>query len=531
MSSVTLKKYGKAGTTWGNPVLRFFVNGDVSLQRCMASARRALRRGSCSCLFALFCILAIHPRPIMACDEIPAGTSFWIRLLDPIASYSSKPGTTIRASLIQSPICGAALIFPVGLEMDGKIISVRRVGLGFKHDTATIEVRFDRIVNSNGDIIPIAAQVVEIDNARESVRNGVIHGIRATDTPQGRITSRLIHLPTWNPYSDWGLIAYRSIFTRLPEPEIYLPPGTDLRLQFNAALDVASEPELPESTFQMDEYERADVESVVADSSERTTTSHGKDADIVNLLFVGSPEQVHQAFSAAGWQPSDPNSTHAFMRQFEAFLTLSNYPTAPISKQLLDGQPQDLTWQKSFDSYQKREHLRLWSQPVAVDGQQAWLGAYTRETGAALSIKYHKFIHHIDPDVDQGVVMMVRDLTLAGCVQSVGRFPRSQMPRHVMNSTGDELDTDGVHDVVQLQSCERSTVEYTLKNPLIPIHPSRKITRYIRTEVLLYKSDVIRGNVVYGAFDLIRMGVVFLRHHREDSANAANRRLVMAHES
>jgi LssY C-terminus len=467
----------------------------------------------------------------MACDEIPAGTSFWIRLLDPIASYSSKPGTTIRASLIQSPECGAVVIFPVGLEMTGKIISVRRVGLGFKHDTASLEVRFDRIVNSNGDIIPIDAPVVEIDNARESVRNGVIHGIRATDTPQGRITSRLIHLPTFNPYSDWGLIAYRSIFTRLPEPEIYLPPGTDLRLQLKATLDVASERELPESTFQMDEYERSDVEMVVAKSSERTTTRYGKDADIVNLLLVGSPEQVHQAFTAAGWQPSDSNSTHAFLRQFGAFLTLSNYPTAPISKQLLNGQPQDLTWQKSFDSYEKREHLRLWSQPVAVDGQQAWLGAYTRETSAALSIKYHKFIHHIDPHVDSGVLMMLRDLSLAGCVESVGRFPRSQMPRHMINSTGDEMDTDGVLDVVQLRSCKSSTVAYTLKNPLIPIHPSSKLTRYIRTEVLLYKSDVIRGNLIYGAFDLVRMGVIFLRHRHEDSANAANKRSAIPHES
>jgi hypothetical protein len=190
---------------------------------------------------------------------------------------------------------------------------------------------------------------------------------------------------------------------------------------------------------------------------------------------------------------------------------------------LLDGQPQDLAWQKSSDSYEKRDHLRLWAQPAAVDGQQAWLGAYTRETSASLSIKYHKFIHYIDPDVDQGVVMMVRDLTLAGCVQSVGRFPRSQMPRHMMNSTGDQMDTDGVLDVVQLQSCERSTVEYTLKNPLIPIHPSSKITRYIRTEVRLYKSDVIGGNVVYGAFDLIRMGLVYWRHHHEDSASIVNK--------
>jgi hypothetical protein len=316
-------------------VLGIFVNGDVSLPMFSRFARRGSCTRSCLYLCGVFCLLAIQPRPAIACDEIPAGTSFWIRLLDPIASYSSKPGTTIRASLIQSPECGAALIFPVGLEMDRKIISVRRVGLGFKHDTASIGIQFNRIVNSNGDIIPIAAQVVEIDNARESVCNGVIHGIRATDTPQGRITSRLIHLPTFNPYSDWGLIVYRSIFTRLPEPEIYLPPGTDLRLQLHAALGVASEPELPQSTYEMDEYERADVENVVADSSERTTTRHGTDADIVNVLFVDSPEQVHQAFTAAGWQPCDPNSTHAFMRQFEAFLTLSNYPTEPFQSSCL----------------------------------------------------------------------------------------------------------------------------------------------------------------------------------------------------
>jgi hypothetical protein len=504
-------------------VLGIFVNADVSLPKGSRFARRGSHSRSCFYLCGVFCLLALHSRPALACDQIPAGTSFWIRLLDPIASYSSKPGTALRASLIQSPDCDGGPVFPTGLEIRGKLISVRRVGLGFRRDTASIEVRFDRIVNLNGEVVPIGAQVVEIDNARESVRNGVIHGIRATDTPQGRITSRLIHLPTWNPYSDWGLIAYRSIFTRLPEPEIYLPPGTDLRLRLSAALDVASQPELPQSTFQMDEYERGDVEIVMAKSSDRTTTRTGKDADIVNLLFLGSPEQVHNAFTAAGWKPSDANSAHAFARQFAAFLTLSNYPNMPISKQLLNGQPQDLTWQKSFDSYEKREHLRLWSVPETVDGQQAWLGAYTRETSAALSIRYHKFIHHIDRDVDEGVVMLVRDLSLAGCVQSVGQLPRSQMPRHMLNATGDEMDTLGVLDVVQLQSCEPPAVAYTLRNPLIPIHPRRWISRYLRTEVLLYKSDVVRGNLVYGAFDLIRMGVVYWRHHREDSANIVNK--------
>jgi hypothetical protein len=34
------------------------------------------------------------------------------------------------------------------------------------------------------------------------------------------------------------------------------------------------------------------------------------------------------------------------------------------------------------------------------------LSAYTRETGAALSLKYHKFIHHIDRNLDDGINML-----------------------------------------------------------------------------------------------------------------------------
>jgi hypothetical protein len=496
-----------------------FANGVVSLRRDFTAAFSAILRRTCLSGFSILCLLAVHPSCSRACERIPAGKSFWIRLLDPIASYSSKPGATVRAILIQSPECSTGPVFPAGLELEGEIVSVHRVGLGLKHETASVEVQFDRMVTTGGDALPLAAQVVEIDNARETVRNGVIHGINATNSPQGRITSRLIHLPTFDPYTDWGLIVYRAIFSKLPEPEIYLPPGTDLRLQLNVALNVADQPGLPHPTFQMDEYERGEVEMLLSKTSERTTTRSGKDADFVNLLFVGSREQVQEAFSAAGWLPADHNSTHAILRQFGAVLTFSNYPTMPISRQLLDGQAQTLAWQKSFDSYEKREHLRLWSEASPVDGQQAWLSAYTRETSATFSIKYHNFIHHIDRNVDEGVLMLVRDLSLAGCVESVQQLPRPEMPQVLVNSTGDEMRTDGVLNVVHLKNCERPAVEYSSRNPLVPYRPSSRVSRYLRTQILLYKSDVVRGNFVYGAFDLVRMGIHSLRHRHELAEN------------
>ena len=459
----------------------------------------------------LLIFLAFSSPSLAGCEYVPTGKSFWIRLLDPVASYSSKPGTTVRAVLVQAPECDSRPVFPAGLEVVGTISKVRKVGLGFIHDSAYVEIQFDHLVTTAGQVLPLVAEVAEVENAREAVRHGVIRGIRATNTPQGRITSGLIHMPALNPYTDVGLIVYRAV-TVLPEPEIYLPPGTDLRLRLNLPLYVGDQPELPSVSFVLDDYERGDVELLLQGQSDRTTTPSGKDADVVNLLFVGSQDQVDDAFTAAGWRTADANSKKAFFKEFEAFLTLSNYPNMPVSRQLLSGQPQDIAWQKSFNSYGKREHLRLWSQSKTIQGQQAWLSAYTRETGAALSVKYHKFIHHIDGNLLDGVNMLVRDLALTGCMESVHQLPRPDLPQTMHNATGDEMYTDGNLTVVHLKSCAMPVLQYSWNTSLIPVRPRNRFVRYLRTRVLLYKSDVIRGNIIYSVFDLSRMSLRVLGH-------------------
>ncbi len=500
------------------------LNGRQSSIRIGVSPHLAFRcfrrasslRFSCCLRISLFALFAVHfsPAPASAnCEKIPAGKSFWIRLLDPVASYSSKPGSPVRAVLIQSPECGSGPVFPAGLEVDGEVASVHKVGLGLLRESATLEIRFTRIVTSAGEILSIAADVVEIDNARETLRHGVIHGIRATNSPQGRLTTGLLRLPTFNPYTAIGLVAYRA-FTILPEPEIYIPPGSDLRLSLDQPLFVGDQPELPSVSFQMDEYERGDVEMAVEHVSERTTTIKGKDADLVNVLFVGSKDQLAEAFTAAGWLPADRYSPRSVFKQLGAVFTFTNYPTMPITRQLLDGQLQDLTWQKSFNSYAKREHVRIWSQPATILGQQAWLSAYTRETSGAFSIKYRNFIHHIDRNLDDGVNMLVRDLSLSGCVESVFQLPRPQIDPILVNSTGDEMRTDGNLTVVHLQHCDRPAMENTRSTPSIEIRPRSRIVRYFRNQILLYKSDVIRGNIVYAALDLGCRGVrAFVHRH------------------
>ncbi len=181
------------------------------------------------------------------CDGLAAGQTLWIRLSSPVSSYSSKPGDAVHAFLTESVKCEDGIVFPVGTSIEGSVHSVRKVGWGIRHETAALDIRFDRAAVGQGAPVPISASVAEVENAREPVSKGVIEGIRSSDTPQGRINSRLIHLPTWNPYSDLGLIVYKATFPIFPEPEIYYAAGTDIRLKLTKPVHSPSEMPAPRS--------------------------------------------------------------------------------------------------------------------------------------------------------------------------------------------------------------------------------------------------------------------------------------------
>ena len=440
----------------------------------------------------------------------------WVRLLQPVSSYSGKAGDKLQAMAIESPACAGTEEIAAGTVVEGEIKSVRRVGMGLLHETANIRVDFDRLLTKDGKEVEISARVEEIDNARETVKNGLIRGVNATDTPQGRISNRLRHLPTWNPYADLTWVAYRAATPVFPEPEIYLPRGTDMRLTLMAEVRVADGMRGLAQAGVPDEMERATMEITIPSLPERTTTRNGQAADFVNVALVGTAEQMDEAFQAAGWHHSDPTTTRSVIREMHALMALKNYPEAPISKQLVDGKPVSATWEKGLDSFAKREHLRVWARNDVIVGQTVWLGAMTRETSATLSVKQHKFIHHIEADVDAGRGMLVRDLSLAGCVASVYHVERPQMGHAAMNATGDAMRTDGSLAVIHLKDCENPVFEQQVADTrVMAARPHSRMARYLRMQVLTFKSDVVRGNIVYGMFDLMRIAIRARRSHTQ----------------
>jgi hypothetical protein len=462
-----------------------------------------------------FSLLGSCPAMFAQCNSLKAGETLWVRLLEPLSSYSGKAGDKIHAMVIESPTCDGAEEIAAGTMVDGEVARVTKVGMGLVHETASLHLEFRSLHLNDDSQIAISSRLLEIDNAREKVKDGIIHGVNATNTPQGRITSRLRHLPTWNPYSDLTLLAYRTAFPTFPEPEIYLPRGSDLKLELLDEITLPESADRGSENYHPDEIEKAVMEITTPDLPVRTTTRYGQDADIVNVALLGSKAQMDAAFRAAGWQNGDVLSTRSVLRQAHAFLSFKNYPKEPISTQMVDGRRADEAWEKGLDSYAKREHLRVWGRTDVIQGQTVWLGSMTRETGAVLSLRLHKFIHHIDAQMDDGRAMLARDLSLAGCVGAVYYVDRPQMAHAAMNATGDPMRTDGSLAVVELKDCENPVFAQASDAPAVQSRPRSKFARYLRMQVLSFRSDLIRGNILYGGFELTRLVVRARRNHSE----------------
>jgi hypothetical protein len=468
----------------------------------------------CLSLGLLLPAACLHLRA--ACDQAPAGQTFRIRLSQPVSSYSSKAGTAVQGVVVESPECDGTPLLLMGTVVEGRIESVQKVGMGFRHEAAALRLEFNWITPDGSASIEMHTRVLDVDNAREKVKDGVIHGIRSSDALQGRVLLRVTHFPVWDPTSYWISAFSNSVFPIAPEPEIYLPPGTDLSLELTEPLLIASPMAPVAQSREFDASEKEALAQKVRTFTERTYNTKGKQADVVNLVFIGSQQQLQDAFRVAGWRSSDTVSARSVLREMHAVFSMKNDPSLPMAQHLLDGMNSDWSLEKGFDSYEKRDHLRIWDVPDTWQGQPMWVSAATGETGAGWNIHNGKFVHHVQPNLDSERAKVVRDLVMAGCVGSAFSASRPDMPHELVGSTGTSMQTDGAVEVVQLKECQSLVpVDAELAAP-IAARPRSKFARLFRTQVLSMR-NVWRNNIVYDAFDLSRAGVRAARKgHKRD---------------
>ncbi len=388
------------------------------------------------------------PRPRMDSPTLPAGTVLYLRLQTAVSTKTSKPGQPITASLAREVQVEDGVAIPFGATFKGTIEKCSQ-----PITTETSDVRAQLLLNFGQLAIPgeggfrLKGQVSGVINARETLlADGTIVGVIQSDSqPASLLSSVLVKLGQIN--SDVNDQIQRQKIGQV-NTGIELPLGTDVQFTLSEPVSLrglmvsAGPPQLPEDL-------RDSVDMVLSNAPHRVESKTNKPGDPVNLVFVGTAQQIEQAFRQAGWAEPRRKNQKSIWKTAQAVINDDGYNQAPVSDLYLFGRREDLAFEKTLNTFNKRHHLRLWqTSSTAPDGRTIWLGAGTHDVG----IDYKSGSHATDPDLDDERTQVGCDLFLGGVVQATELIAPPNPLSSGMTATGGAWHTDGRLIVIDLKA-------------------------------------------------------------------------------
>ena len=192
-----------------------------------------------------------------------------------------------------------------------------------------------------------------------------------------------------------------------------------------------------------------------------TETHDDIPGDPLNLVFVGTEQELKQSLVASRWYPADPLTLRSCLEIAEATVLKHSYEQAPVSSLFLFGRKQDLSFEKPVGhSPRQRHHARFWKTAAShTDGRPTWVASATFDKNVGLSHTTGQITHHIEAEIDRERDQLLSDLREAAQVADVFLVEGFQTVRFGKNGSGDPWQTDG------------NLVEITLKQP--PPEPRR----------------------------------------------------------
>ena len=429
-----------------------------------------------------------------------------VRILTPLTSLRSPTqNQSVEAVTIQPLIRNGQILMPSHSLLHGNVRRAKAVGIGLRHERASLEIGFTEWETPEGERLPIEATPLSIDNAREQVdAKGRIQGILAASNPLGVVrgmwyrpsSNMLLRAPAglsgagtvWaklalGPAGALGLLGARLLITRMPEPEIDLPVGTEMKLHVKSVAVERSWGTAPSAARLDPELVHfLQDQPVQIEKMDQTPT-----ADIINLALIGSAEVVEASFLSAGWVEAETLSRASFGRAYKAFTQRQGYASAPVSKLYYQGRLPDLVFQKSLNSLAKRHHVRLW-RVTTENGEEAWLGAATHDVTIVFDRKNFGLTHRIDLNIDLERQKVVGDLDFAEALMGTTYVPRTL-------SFTEGTRTDSALAVAYLK--EPAAIAKTALLEKVRTSKLGTLRRFTRRMTLETRQYVLRENAYY----------------------------------
>jgi len=178
----------------------------------------------------------------------------------------------------------------------------------------------------------------------------------------------------------------------------------------------------------------------------RVSDANGNPGDMVNVLIVGTQDQMVNAFTSAGWVQVDKSKGDSVLSGLMASLQKKDYLTMPMSVLYLFNRPQDYGFAhgEPVKVAMSRNHLRVWKSPYAVGGRPLWCVAATHDIGFERDQrKAGAVTHKIDPAIDGEREYVNGTLSGTGLVAQRDHITPADPLTTAKTATGGEFHSDG----------------------------------------------------------------------------------------
>jgi LssY C-terminus len=186
----------------------------------------------------------------------------------------------------------------------------------------------------------------------------------------------------------------------------------------------------------------------------RVSDSQGNPGDMVNVLIVGTEDDMIQAFTAAGWVKVDTSVGGTVASGLLNTLEKKDYLTMPMSTLFLFQRVQDYGFAHAepVRVAMARNHLRAWKSPYQVDGRPLWCIAATHDVGFERDQRNNRITHKIDPAIDGEREYVNATLSGTGLVTQRTHVTPANPLNEAKTATGGSFNSDGRILVLVLKS-------------------------------------------------------------------------------
>lgn len=376
------------------------------------------------------------PLAVQTAAPVPAGTVLYLHLQTAVSTKTSKEGQPVTAMVSREILAQGGVAVPIGATLKGTIAKCTEATE--TDERASLLLSFTKLTIPGEGDVSVTGHISGVGNARETLTaDGTVVGVTESETPAVLLSGALEKL------SKNTTIAEQIKKQRIGQVNtaIEYPAGTDIQFTLTEPLAVsrifASSGLIPLSSNL-----RASLQNLLTDAPQRAASKENKPGDPLNLVLVGSAQDIEQAFQGAGWSAAKRQDGTSIADTVRAVINGEGYGAAPVSNLYLFGRKEDFAFEKMLNTFNKRHHLRLWQTSArAPDGRPIWLGAATHDTG--IDIHPGVVSHATDPDLDDERSQVEADLVAGGDVQAVQLVARPNPLTSGMTATGGAWHTDG----------------------------------------------------------------------------------------